>query len=153
MLARIRSLLFTPEAPLPDADPLPAAAAALLIEAAVMDGDFDADERAVIADLLGRRFDLEPGEVATLIEDGERAVAQSVELYGTTRVLKDGLDHQGRLEVMEMLWQVVLADGELHDYEANLVRRVAGLLHVPDKEAGEARKKAIRRLDFDPGAA
>jgi len=114
MLARIRSLLFTPEAPLPDADPLPAAAAALLIEAAVMDGDFDADERAVIADLLGRRFDLEPGEVATLIEDGERAVAQSVELYGTTRVLKDGLDHQGRLEVMEMLWQVVWPMAKMH---------------------------------------
>jgi uncharacterized tellurite resistance protein B-like protein len=155
MLDHIKSLLFSPGEPASDdADPLAAAAAAaLLIEAAVMDGDFDDTERATITDLLARRFDLEADAVARLIEDGERAVETSVELYGVTRVLKDGLDHDGRLELMEMLWQVVLADGEVHDYEANLVRRVAGLLHVPDKEAGEARKKAIRRLDFDPGAA
>jgi uncharacterized tellurite resistance protein B-like protein len=154
MLDRIKSLLFSPAEPAGDADdPLAAAAVALLIEAALMDGNFDADERATISELLARRFDVDADEVQRLIEDGERAVAQSVELYGVTRVLKDGLDHDGRLELMEMLWQVVLADGEVHDFEANLLRRVAGLLHVPDKEAGEARKKASRRLDFGSGAA
>ncbi len=154
MLATIKSLLFSPDVPPEDdTDPLAAAAAALLIEAAVMDGEFDADERATIAELLARRFDLAQDEVTALIAEGERTVEASVELYGITRVLKDGLDHDGRIELMEMLWQVVYADGQVHDYEANLVRRVAGLLHVPDKEAGEARKKAIRRLDFEPGAA
>lgn len=152
MLERIKSLLFSSAEPLPEAgaetDAIATAAVALLIEAAVMDGNFDPAERTTIANLLGKRFELSADAVERLIEEGERAVANSVELYGVTRVLKDGLDHAGRLQIMEMLWQVALADGQVHDYEANLVRRVAGLLHVPDKEAGQARKNALERLDF-----
>ena len=45
-----------------------------------------------------------------------------------------------------MLWEVAYADGELHDYEANLMRRVTGLLFVSDQESGEARKRALERL-------
>lgn len=153
MIDRIKALMFKRDEPVPAKDNLSAAAAALLIETAVLDGDFDADERTIIASLIGQRFELAPDEVAELIEEGERAVERSVELYGFTRVLKDGLDHDGRVELMEMLWQVVYADGVVHDYEANLVRRVAGLLHVPDKEVGEARKRALESLDFEPGAA
>ena len=83
----------------------------------------------------------------------QQAVHQSVELYGITRVLKDHLNHEERLELMEMLWQVIYADGFVHDYEANLVRRVAGLLYIPDKEVGLARKNAFERLDIAPGGA
>ena len=153
MINRIKALMFKPDALVPPEDKIPAAAAALLIESAVLDGDFDAIERATIARLLGERFALSAPDVETLIEEGEKAVAEAVELYGVTRILKDGLDHDQRLELMEMLWEVVYADGIVHDYEANLVRRVAGLLHVPDKEVGLARKKALQRLDFAPGAA
>lgn len=153
MLDHIKSFLFKAEAEVPQSDVVPAAAAALLIESALLDGDFDETERATIANLLAMRFGLAADAVAALIEEGERAAEQSVELYSITRTLKDNLGHDERLEIMEMLWQVVLADGEVHDFEANLVRRVAGLLHVPDKEAGLARKKALERLDFAPGAA
>ena len=45
-----------------------------------------------------------------------------------------------------MLWEVAYADGALHDYESNLMRRLAGLLHVSDRDSGEARKRAIERL-------
>ena len=47
---------------------------------------------------------------------------------------------------MEMLWEVAYADGELHDYEASLIRRVTGLLHVSDRDSGAARKRALDRL-------
>jgi len=49
--------------------------------------------------------------------------------------------------LVEMLWDVVYADGELHDYEANLMRRVAGLLHVSDQESGAARKRVLGRME------
>jgi uncharacterized tellurite resistance protein B-like protein len=153
MINRIKALLFKPDASVPPEDKIPAAAAALLIESAVLDGNFGAAEHATIARLLGERFQLSAPEVEALVEDGKKAVDEAVELYGITRVLKDALDHDQRLELMEMLWEVVYADGVVHDYEANLVRRVAGLLHVPDKEVGLARKKALQRLDFAPGAA
>ncbi len=51
------------------------------------------------------------------------------------------------LELMEMLWEVAYADGELHHLEANLMRRLAGLLQVPDRDSGAARKRALKRLD------
>ncbi len=153
MIDKIKAMMFKSNEPVPPEDKIPAAAAALLIESAVLDGEFDAAERETIAALLGERFELPAADVAALIEEGEAAVEQSVELYSITRVLKDGLDHDQRLALMEMLWQVVYADGVVHDYEANLVRRVAGLLHVPDKEVGLARKNALQRLDIAPGAA
>ena len=47
---------------------------------------------------------------------------------------------------MEMLWQLVYSDGELHDFEATLMRRLAGLLYVDDRESGVARKRALEKL-------
>jgi len=47
------------------------------------------------------------------------------------------------------LWEVAYADGEVHDYEANLVRRVAGLLYVQDRDSGRARKRVLKRLNID----
>ena len=153
MLSQIKSILRKPDAPLDLADEVPAAAAALLIEAAVLDGDFNISERQAIARLLAERFKLTTDDLENLIAETEEAVSQSVELYGTTRILKNSFNHEERLELMVMLWQIVYADGELHDYEANLVRRVAGLLHVPDKDTGIARKKALEFLDIIPAKA
>ncbi len=58
-----------------------------------------------------------------------------------------------RVTVIEMLWEVAYADGILHDYEANLVRRVGGLLFVPDHDTGEARKRVLARLGLSDGLA
>ena len=51
-----------------------------------------------------------------------------------------------RVGILELLWEVVYADGTLHDYEASLLRRVAGLLYVSDRESGEARLRVMGRL-------
>jgi len=48
------------------------------------------------------------------------------------------------------MWEVVYADGVLDDYEANLLRRVAGLIYVPDRESGQARQRVIARLGITP---
>ena len=119
------------------------AAAALLVEAAVMDGSFDNHERAVVLDLLKDRFQLSGEDALALTQQAEQAIEHSKELYTLTRTVKDAFNHEERVEMIEMLWTVSLADGEIHDYEANLVRRVSGLLYVSDRECGEARKRAL----------
>ena len=152
MMKRIKALMLGGEGPAADdvaGDGVQAAAAALLIEAAFMDGEFDSQEHETITRLLSERFDLNGGEVAELIEVGRQTVDRSVELFTFTRVLKNSHDDAERIDLIEMLWEVVYADGELHDYEANLVRRVAGLLHVPDQQSGAARKRVLERLDID----
>ena len=126
-----------------------AAAVALLVEAAVMDGDFDEAEHYVIAGLLKHRFGLDPGAVEDLIAAGEEAVEGSNQLYAFTRVVKQGFDFEQRIGMIEMLWEVAYADGELHDFEASLVRRVSGLIHVPDRDSGMARKRVLKRLGLN----
>jgi len=123
------------------------AAAALLVEAASIDDNFDDAEYATIARLLAERFDLSSEGVRTLIEDAHDAAEQSVELFSFARRVKAGFDHEERVIMIEMLWEVVYADGIVHDYEANLVRRITGLLHVTDRESGEARKCVLAKLD------
>ena len=119
----------------------------LLVEAASLDGDFDEGEEAVIRELLIAEFGLEDDEVARLIADARARADDSVELYGMTRPIKDHMTPEDRVRIVEMLWAVAYADGELHDYEASLARRVAGLLYVTDRDSGAARKRVLAQLE------
>ncbi len=122
------------------------AVAALLVEAALMDEDFEPRERQTIADLLARHFDLQAEESARVIEEAEAAVRESPALYRFTRVINDTFSPNERVDVIEMLWEVAYVDGVLHDYEANLLRRVGGLIYVSDRDRGRARQRAMERL-------
>lgn len=151
MLDRLKALLSdsrSAASAAPDGD-LHRAAAALMAEAAIMDGQIGGRERRAIAALLARRFDLSQAESEDLLERAAEQASEHVELYGMARRLKDGLDEEGRLALMEDLWEVVYADGELHDHEASLMRRVAGLLYVSDRDSGLARKRVLSRLGLE----
>jgi len=130
-------------------DELQLAAAALMIEAARLDAHFDDRERAAVTDLMQRRFGLAEDEATELVDAADAVVTDSVELYRFARVVKDRFDVDERIELVEMLWRVVYADGVLHDYEANLLRRVAGLIYVSDRDSGAARKRAMESLGIE----
>jgi len=123
-------------------DDLHLAAAVLLIETAQMDDAIDDVERQMIFDLVRQRFTLTDAEVAAVVKMADEVAHDAVELSRFTRRLRDGFDHDERVELVEMLWRVVYADGVVHDHEANLLRRIAGLLYVSDRESGAARKRA-----------
>ncbi|HUC12381.1 MAG TPA: TerB family tellurite resistance protein [Stellaceae bacterium] len=122
---------------------------ALLVEAAHGHDHFDASDRAVIERLLERRFSLSPGDARALLAAGERAADRSVELFGFTRIINERLSFQQRVELIEMLWEVAYADGVLDEYEDSLLRRVGGLIYVPDRERGMARQRVLKRLGID----
>lgn len=128
------------------ADELQVAVAALMVEAALMDNEFDERERQVISSLLEGRFHLSGEECTELLETASKRVEESPQLFGFTSVVKDQFDPDERIELIEMMWEVVYADGRLGDYEANLMRRIAGLIFVSDRESGAARKRALARL-------
>lgn len=151
MINRIKSL-FTdvarPAAPQRHAaDELHVAAAALLVEAARLDDRFDAVEWETIRRLVQQRFSLSDEEAATLVDTANREAEHAIELYRFARLVKDRFDHAERIEMIEMLWEAVYADGVVDDHEANLLRRVAGLIYVSDQECGAARKRIVGRLD------
>lgn len=122
-------------------DPLQRAAAVLLVIAARLDGKMDATERASIERLLKER--LAVNDAKALVDEAVEAAVESTDFFSVTRVINDRLEPPQRINVLEMLWEVVIADGAVHDYEANLVRRVAGLLYISDRDAGEARKRVV----------
>jgi uncharacterized tellurite resistance protein B-like protein len=150
VIDRIKKLLSagSEESAEPSAsDPLRLAAAALLVEAATMDGDFDGAERDAICGALGTQFGLTDAECDTLVGEAEAAHHEATDLHRFTRTINDRYDHADRIKVMEMLWEVVYADGQLHAYESNLIRRMGTLLHITDRERGDARKRVLARAE------
>lgn len=151
MLDHLKSLLaqWTPRADGAHADGdsgVALAAAVLMVEAASMDGTVGGEECELIRALLIRRFGLDDDNAAALLAKAEQAQGRATQLLPFTRRLTDALDGEQRIEIIEMLWEVVYADGQLHDYESNLVRRISGLLYVADQDSGAARKRAMARL-------
>jgi uncharacterized tellurite resistance protein B-like protein len=126
-------------------DRLRLAAAALLVEMARVDEGADGNERRRIAELLAQRFSLSSSAAEMLLHQAEQDADQSSQLFAYTREIKDAFDYDQRLELIELLWEVAYADERLHHLEANLMRRVAGLLHVEDRDSGEARKRVLAR--------
>lgn len=148
MIDRLKALLTPSSSGRPKAASLqdkPLACAALMAQAAILDGHFDETERALVRDLVQRRFGLNAEEAGTLIEAGLERAEGSNHLLGFTRTIKERFDESERIALMDMLWDVVFADGVLHDYEANLMRRIAGLIYVSDRDNGAARKRAKHR--------
>ena len=132
-----------------DDEELKLASTALLLEAACMDGQVDDVEISTVTNLLSDHFELGADEARELVDAGREILANSVELYGFTRIIKDSFNHEDRVRMIEMLWKVVYADGNLHDFEANLVRRICGLIYVSDRESGVLRKQVLEQLDLD----
>lgn len=126
------------------------AAAALMVEAAAMDGRIDAEEEAAIRTAL-KRFSFAEEEVDTLVAEGRGRAEATSQLVKFTQAIKDACDYDERIAIVEMLWEVAYADGVLHHYESNLLRRVGGLLYVSDRDNGAARKRVLERLGIDPG--
>ena len=153
MLARLKKFLQdddrAKQAAEKGVDEVQLGAAALLLEAAGRDGKLDPAERDKIESLIAARFGIGETEIERLLTQSEERLENTNQILSFTRAIKDNLEHEERIEILEMLWEVVYADGTLHDYEANLMRRVAGLIYVTDRESGEARKRALSSLGLD----
>ena len=148
MIDRLLSFLTGQDAPALDEriDELQISVAALLIEAARMDSNFDAAERATIGRLLAERFDLAPEAVQSLVEQAEQKIEYSAQYFPFTHEICKRLSIEQRVEIIEMLWKVAYSDGVLDPYEDMLLRQIAGLVQVPDKERGLARQRALEQL-------
>jgi len=128
------------------------AVAALLVEAARMDRQFDDAERATIEHLIAVKFSLSDAATRQLIEAAEHAVQHSTQLFPFTNEISKRLSPEARVHLIEMLWKVAYADGALDPHEDMLVRRVAGLIHVSDRDRANARKLALDELKARKGA-
>lgn len=131
----------------PDPDPLDdgdarLALAALLVRIARSDGAYDAGEVTRIDALLAKRFTLGPFEVTSLRKDAETLEEEAPDTVRFTRAIKDAVPYEERSQVVEDLWEIVLADGERDHEEDALMRMVAPMLGINDRDSALARQRA-----------
>ena len=133
-----------PDGPGDKPDGLQLAVAALLVEAAWRDDVFETVERDKIEEILSDHFGLTAAQTTDLLA----AVAKnrSNQLFGFTSKIVKAMDEEGRIRLIEMLWEVAYADGVLDADEDALIRRVAGLVYVTDVDRGKARRRVRDKL-------
>jgi uncharacterized tellurite resistance protein B-like protein len=121
------------------------ALAALLVRVARADGHYAEEEKSRIDKVLAARFGLGPFEVGKLRADAEVLESEAPDTVRFTRAIKDTVPYEERTGVMEALWAVALADGG-RDYEEDaLIRLVAPMLGVNDRDSALARQRVERQ--------
>jgi uncharacterized tellurite resistance protein B-like protein len=145
MLDRFKKI-FAADTPLaapqftPDASHL--AAAVLLAYASQIDGDEAASEQALLHHLGQSAFGLSADEAHALVVLAKQKAAESTDLHNWTRQINQYFEQDHKMHLMECLWSVVDADGEVTDFEASLLQRIAGLIYLSPKDNALARQAA-----------
>jgi len=110
------------------------AATALLIHVIAIDGEPSEAEKRKLHALLESRFQLDPGSADRLIEDATLVEGEAVDLFHFTSVIMRSVDAEGRLRIVEMMWELVYADGSVNEFEENVIWRAADLLGISSRE-------------------
>lgn len=125
------------------------AAAALMFHVVDADGIRSDAEKRRLEELLSRQFDLSGERLKHLIQAGEKADREAIDLYAFTSVLKRHLDLDARIEFIRIMWEIVYADGVRHELEDNLVWRIAELIGVERADRVAMRQSVETRKETD----
>jgi uncharacterized tellurite resistance protein B-like protein len=119
------------------------AAAALLVHAAGIDGSVSEAEQKKLHNVIKQRFDLDDAATDALVAKATEAEHEAIDLYQFTTRLNRSLDEAGRARIVEMMWQIVCADGVITEFEDNLVWRAADLLGISRNERIALRERVM----------
>ena len=119
----------------------------LMIEAANSDGKIDRDEINKINFILVNVFQENQKEIDIILEKAIENRNNSKSLFYYTSQINKNYNEQKKLILIETLWEIVLSDGKVHDYESSLIRRLSGLLYISDVNSGNARKRALNKIN------
>ena len=119
---------------------------ALLVEAASIDGEIGNDEKNQIENILIERLNLHKIEAEKILEQTISESEEQIEIWSKTNDIRKELDYEERLNILELMWEIVLVDDVLDVFEAQLMRRVSGLLYISDIDSGTSKKRAIEKL-------
>lgn len=126
------------------------AAAALMVHVIAADGVITEDEEQRLHAVLHKHYGLDDKQAAALARDAREAQDEAIDLYAFTSVLKREMDEDARMLLVEDLWEMVYADGELHEFEDNVVWRVAELLGVQTRHRMLLKQRVKERMGESP---
>ncbi len=119
------------------------AAAALLIEVGRADYESEAEEQKAIIEAIRQGSGLDDTELDSLVATAQDSAERSTSLYEFTSLINERYSMEDRVVLIEALWRVAAADGDIHKYEDHLIRRIAELLYVPHSEFIRAKLKVL----------
>ena len=122
------------------------ATAALLIEMTRADHDVKSVERNAVTQAVQRAFELDAAQTEELLALAEQEADTATSLYEFTRLINRHFNAKQKEHIVELLWHVALADGEIDKYEDHLVRKVADLIYVPHLSFIRAKHDAMKRM-------
>ena len=117
----------------------------LMIEAANTDGEVTQEELDKISNSLISVFKEDPKTVELSLTKAFKNRDNSKSLYYYTSKLNKSFSNEDKIKLIEVMWGIILADNEIHDFESNLIRRLAGLLYISDVECGNAKIRAAEK--------
>jgi uncharacterized tellurite resistance protein B-like protein len=129
------------------------AATALLIHVVSLDGDPSEIEKRKLHSLIESRFGLDPGTADKLIASAMLVEGEAVDLYHFTSVIMRSVNEEGRLRIVEMMWELVYADGQVTEFEDNVVWRAADLLGVSSRDRIELKHRVAGRQSPAAGSS
>ena len=118
----------------------------LMIEAANTDGEVTQEELNKISHSLINTFKEDPKVVEESLTKAFEDKDNSKSLYYYTSKLNKSYSNENKIKLIEVLWEIILSDNEIHDFETNLIRRLAGLLYISDVECGNAKIRAGKKI-------
>jgi len=129
------------------------ATAALLVEMMHADHEVAPEETETLRSVLRQEFALDETLAEALIADGEREAREAPGFFAFTKTINDALPLEDKLRVMEYLWRIALADGEVAAHENHLLRKLADLLHVGHGDYHAAKQRALAHLQARESAS
>ena len=120
--------------------------ASILIECGYEDGNLSEEEKLRISLILEKKLKLPNADVNKIIQDALDNKNKSVEIYSLIRDLREKLPHDEILTLFISMWEIVLIDDKVDDFEAALMRKLVGLFHITDRESAEARQQAEKNI-------
>ena len=126
------------------------AAAALLVHTAAIDGNVSELERDKLHAVIKRQFGLDETTTDELVAEATEAEHDAIDLYHFTSLINRSLDEDGRRRVVEMMWEIIYADGRVTEFESNLMWRAADLLGLSARERIELGQQVANRRGTDP---
>ena len=118
----------------------------LMVEAANTDGTIKQEELNKISVSLINVFKEDPNTVEESLTKAYENKDNSRSLFFYTSKLNKTYSDEKKIKLIEVLWEIILSDNEIHDFETNLIRRLAGLLYISDIECGNAKIRAAQRV-------
>ena len=121
----------------------------ILVETASIDGNIDESEISKIKQSLINFFEINEEKSNYIVNKSLEKANEPNSLYYFTSKINKEFVYNKKIQLLEILWEIILADGKIHDFESNLIRRLSGLLYISDVDCGNVKKRISEKIKIN----